>query len=200
MRNSLNNVLSFVVFSFVLITGCYSIDLNTNATATAVPDSRILLEQMLFKPEDLGWPDRASRLDDEFPDTADQHSDFLRIVAFPYEGSASRIRYGANQSIWAYPTNQLALDFYDYSYQLQRPTNFSPPIEFEPKTENVAISCHYTDMLGGFYNCAIIIQVGSYFSLASMDVDEDTITFQDWERFLNVVQDRFIQYASSSIE
>ena len=198
------------IFLLVLLMTCACKDANKDN----VNDTEIL-SSVLFAPEDLdgGW----------YADTYFQHSepqDFISAVpsvekvaaiiqAEPgsFEGryQTQLSRFHATQGLFIYQNEEEARLAVENARQFLAPGQIeirSSDIVYAPQMEIVKARCTRVQGLeiGPFDGCSITIQHGRYITNATMNVDGELITMEDWYDFINAIQVRLIEQVAKENE
>jgi hypothetical protein len=193
-----------LLLGFLLTTYCSDHSSNIESVATSQPNSN--LRPMLVLPEDLGWPTSGyievltpAPLAVNIPaeDAFRIHMTAVPNPVNPRTGVREQTSHVATQAIYAYANENAAIEVFQQvstDHSIFRLQALPEEIKFEQQVSRIGTGCILLE--ASYLNCLITLQHGRYVINATMAVDEQVITWQDLELFINLLQDRLITYTA----
>ncbi|MCA9934771.1 MAG: hypothetical protein H6662_03245 [Ardenticatenaceae bacterium] len=208
MRTRLTKYLILVVFGWFSLAGCGVSEESSPSALPSDTSQTAEYDSLLFRASDLGWPADSYYQGHDSVDPPDSMP-IYSVNASATERSnpinpKTGIRYrddtlSAAQILWVYAGEEEASDLFEEdskSYGLPLGAYEPGGIHFEPRVDNILWGCWGMGE-SSLKNCNIRIQHGRYFTIGGMGVDSETITFADFEKFINVIQDRLLEQVAS---
>lgn len=189
----------FVGLVLIFSIGCISQRSNDQQTTAELASSRNTknvneIRPILFTPEDLDMRSEFYyEITDELLELGTPVDDFMKAtIELSPRGRDGIGAYGAAQDVLVYSVDQQAIQVFENEKE-----RFSLSLGelrgFTPRLNNVISGCRLQE---GHEYCKFLGQHGRYIIFANMIVEGNgdiVLTMEDWENFINAIQDRVIQ-------
>lgn len=174
---------------------------NTNCSGYIDTDSKLI--ELLFSPEEFGWPLENCDLDQEDVLYTDVALDGVRITATVFHNpSTSHGRgrtlidvRGAMQSLWIFPNADSAR--WVYADSNKRNPSWLTTLPVEQWVENASFECRRIP--SNLNQCVVFMQHDRYLTLGHIYIDEGVVTTEDWYKLLQIMQQKLVDAVNSEL-
>ena len=158
------------------------------------------LQEMLVYPEELGWSDanysekKGSPADYVHPDFP--QIDIILISSRPFSNSSRYIDPRVmSQQVYVYEDELTAKDVYDIGSGYSIIPQITMPSLH--KIDNLSAGCRVDPENRANLMCNVDMGYGRYYVHGFMYVDDDKITLEHWDNYMNLMQEKLFERVES---
>jgi hypothetical protein len=189
---------SLVTLISIILVGCQA-NVTIPPTLGTTGDD-LKLREMLVYPEELGWPDANYSIGGSRPNDY-IHPDFpqinvIKIESRPFSNSTRHIdpRMMA-QDIYVYESASTAKEVYDIGSGYFRISQTTKPSTII--LENILAGCTTDPENRSNLICNVGMGHGIYYVHGFMYIDNDQITLEHWDNYMNLMQEKLVERVES---